>query len=364
MKVFLIFLASVSAAPTSDKCCSEKKVGAVLYKLDASDMDTETAKYGCKDGCVYTADEDPVDKFCFKDGGMPVTCLDGEEKFHWCYEGDCGPKFWGTEFEACNGMKQSPIDIKSEGATPTPPPAPLDFGNYDKIRAEHWVASNSEEHYGTQDSKGNRLEAGTLKNNGHTAQLDVISTLPGDVGILSGGHLTADYQILQLHFHWGSDDSKGSEHTLDGKMYPLELHIVHKKVGEPNFLEVEGGLAVTGFFFEVDANDNPAIEPLVSVLEKIEDPDDKHDMAGSEFMITDLIAGVKDTDFSTYSGSLTTPGCMEIVNWINFLQPIKISSAQLQKFRMLKDKSDADIVDNFRPVQPLNDREVVFYAGP
>ena len=33
--------------------------------------------------------------------------------------------------------------------------------------------------------------------------------------------------------------------------FPLEMHIVHKKVGEPNFLSVEGGLAVTGFFFEV-----------------------------------------------------------------------------------------------------------------
>ena len=52
----------------------------------------------------------------------------------------------------------------------------------------------------------------------HYQQLDVIATLPGDVGILSGGHLQDDYQILQLHFHWGADDSKGSEHTLDGKM--------------------------------------------------------------------------------------------------------------------------------------------------
>ena len=49
-------------------------------------------------------------------------------------------------------------------------------------------------------------------------QLDVIATLPGDVGILSGGHLTGEYQILQLHFHWGADDTKGSEHTLDGQM--------------------------------------------------------------------------------------------------------------------------------------------------
>ena len=76
-----------------------------------------------------------------------------------------------------------------------------------------------------------------------------------------------------------------------------------------------------------------------------------------------LIADVKDTTFSTYPGSLTTPGCMQVVNWINFIKPLKISSAQLAKFRKLKDSSDADIVDNFRPPQDLNDRKVIFY-GP
>merc|ERR1711970_470732 len=90
MKFLLIFVAYVSAA--SDSCCKEKRVGDILYTLAESDMDDETSKFGCKDGCVYTADEDPVDKFCFKDGGgggggggSPITCLDGE-KFYWCYE--------------------------------------------------------------------------------------------------------------------------------------------------------------------------------------------------------------------------------------------------------------------------------------
>jgi len=362
MRVFLIFVTAVSAA--TDKCCKEKKVGEILYTLAESDMDDETAKFGCKAGCVYKADEDPVDRFCFKDGSLPVTCLDGgDHEFHWCYEGDCGAEFWGDHFPACNGESQSPIDIVT-GPAPVPPPAPLNFGNYDKIRMEQLSLTNQVENYGgIVDGKGTRLEDGTFKNNGHTAQLDVIATLPGDVGVLSGGHLEGDYQILQLHFHWGADDTKGSEHTLDGKMFPLELHIVHKKVGEPDFLSVPGGLAVTGFFFEISADDNAAIEPLVAALENVMNPDDKFDMAGSAFTIPALIADVKDTGFSTYDGSLTTPGCMEVVNWINFIQPLKISSAQLAKFRTLKDSSDADIVDNFRPVQPLNDRTVVFYSG-
>ena len=27
------------------------------------------------------------------------------------------------------------------------------------------------------------------------------------------------YQFLQLHFHWGSDSKKGSEHTIKGKRW-------------------------------------------------------------------------------------------------------------------------------------------------
>ena len=51
----------------------------------------------------------------------------------------------------------------------------------------------------------------------HPQQLDVVKTLPDDVGVLSGGPLEGEYKILQLHFHWGSDDSRGSEHTLNGE---------------------------------------------------------------------------------------------------------------------------------------------------
>ena len=40
---------------------------------------------------------------------------------------------------------------------------------------------------------------------------------------ISGGGLTGKYKAAQFHFHWGSDSSKGSEHKLDGKTYPLEV---------------------------------------------------------------------------------------------------------------------------------------------
>ena len=34
-------------------------------------------------------------------------------------------------------------------------------------------------------------------------------------------------QVWQMHAHWGSCAGHGSEHTVDGKQYDAELHIVH-----------------------------------------------------------------------------------------------------------------------------------------
>ena len=42
---------------------------------------------------------------------------------------------------------------------------------------------------------------------------------------VSGGGLPTTYYATQFHFHWGSDDSKGSEHTVDGKPYPMEVAV-------------------------------------------------------------------------------------------------------------------------------------------
>ena len=61
------------------------------------------------------------------------------------------------------------------------------------------------------------------------------------------------YQMLQLHFHWGADNSRGSEHTINGVEFPMEMHIVHKKVGltVEEALGTSDGLAVVGQMFEV-----------------------------------------------------------------------------------------------------------------
>ena len=41
--------------------------------------------------------------------------------------------------------------------------------------------------------------------------------------LIGGGDLPEDYHLAQFHFHWGSQDDRGSEHYLDGMQYPMEV---------------------------------------------------------------------------------------------------------------------------------------------
>jgi len=292
-----------------------------------------------------------------------------DDEFHWGYiPGKNGPDVWGDYYEDCNGMNQSPIDIMTTGVSPITETTPISMAKYDEVRIQ--LIGNLQEHFTTPKEEESSSDDDVLKNNGHTVQLDVVS--PGEgVGALSGGPLDGrSYTILQLHFHWGKIDSRGSEHTLNGQEYPLELHIVHTLDGEDDPLNTENGLSVTGFFFEIDDDPNPALEPIIEAIKEISEADSKLPFSNSGFRLDELIkdaapvaGGTTTYEYTTYPGSLTTPTCNEVVHWINFLTPLKISSFQLAHFRTLMDDYKKPIFDNFRPPQPLNNRPVTYYQA-
>lgn len=69
------------------------------------------------------------------------------------------------------------------------------------------------------------------------------------------GNLT-QYELLEFHVH------APSEHTIGGKSYDFELHIVHKRVYPSDYGEE---LAVVGVYFDRKEGgdyDNPFIESL------------------------------------------------------------------------------------------------------
>lgn len=43
---------------------------------------------------------------------------------------------------------------------------------------------------------------------------------------LTGGGLPGQYRAAQFHFHWGGMGRPGSEHTIDGERFPMEVREV------------------------------------------------------------------------------------------------------------------------------------------
>jgi carbonic anhydrase len=101
-----------------------------------------------------------------------------------------------------------------------------------------------------------------------------------------------------------------SEHTIGGKYYDLELHLVHTRV----YPDDEEDLAVVGIMFDRKEGgnyDNPFIESLNAkrVFEN-------NETLVEEIPLMYLTQQLSFDRFFNYKGSLTTPGCLEIVEWL------------------------------------------------
>ncbi|CAG2168537.1 unnamed protein product [Oppiella nova] len=76
--------------------------------------------------------------------------------------------------------------------------------------------------------------------------------------------------------------------------------------------------------------------------------------------IRDLVPD--DRFYMTYEGSLTMPSCSEVVTWIIINKPLFITRQQLYALRKLMqgeaELPKAPLGDNYRPIQPLNERVV------
>ena len=122
------------------------------------------------------------------------------------------------------------------------------------------------------------------------------------------------YKILQFHLH------APAEHTIDGKYYELELHIVHANA-------VTGKLAVVGIFFDHLEGGNKANDFITSL--QIGTP---NAFAPTIPLMTLMKQATENKSFYQYQGSLTTPHCDEIVTFNILKEPQHISEAQIALF--------------------------------
>ncbi|KAM9440177.1 carbonic anhydrase [Clarias gariepinus] len=252
---------------------------------------------------------------------------------HWGYGPADGPAKWVEHFPIADGPRQSPINIV---------PGQVQFDQTLKPLKFQYHASTSKD----------------ILNNGHSFQVTFLDE--DDCSILTGGPITGVYKLKQFHFHWGSSDNKGSEHTVNGVKYPCELHLVHWNTKYANFGEAvdkPDGLAVVGVFLKLGSS-NPKLQKLLDTFDTI-----KTSGQQTTFMNFDPKHLLPTSlGFWTYEGSLTTPPLHESVTWIVLKEPISVSSSQMTKFRTLLFSSAGEqprcMCDNFRPPQPLKGRTV------
>ncbi|KAM9374798.1 receptor-type tyrosine-protein phosphatase gamma [Phaethornis superciliosus] len=259
---------------------------------------------------------------------------------YWAYSGTYGPEHWVTSSEKCGGSHQSPIDIIDHQAR---------VGDeYQELQLDGFDTESSNKTW--------------MKNTGKT-----VAILLKDDYFVSGAGLPGRFKAEKVEFHWGqSNGSAGSEHSINGKRFPVEMQIYFYNPDDFDSFgtavlenRVVGAMAV---FFQVSQRDNPALDPIIHGLKGVVHHEKETFL--DPFVLRDLLPTSLGS-YYRYAGSLTTPPCSEIVEWIVFRKPVPISYHQLEAFYSIFTTEQQDHVksveylrNNFRPQQSLNNRKV------
>lgn len=191
----------------------------------------------------------------------------------WSYEGDTGPGYWAdlsSAYAACDGPKQSPINLTSTRAPEDPPSLTLSY----------------------------RADEAQVVDTGHAVQVNTTG------GTLSFGGTT--YDLQQFHVH------TPSEHTVQSVPYAGEIHLVHRAD--------DNTLAVLAIFVEEEDPPHPHLDAWSGGADTT-----------LSFNAETLLPQLRP--YYTYEGSLTTPPCSEGVRWIVLDTPMQASSEQLKTLR-------------------------------
>lgn len=235
------------------------------------------------------------------------------------------------------GSRQSPIPLDDITAIPKQLP-PLQFYNYDKLFLP------------------------VVQNSGQSVKIIFDAeddNQPQFVAYIKGGPLDDAYILKEIHFHWDS------EHTLDGRVYPLESHFIHYKKEYNSYDEAvccDKGICVLSALYRVSKCQNPVFDEISEAVEEICDDVGTPLVCDNQISCLKLLPKYKSC-FYTYEGSLTTPNYNENVIWIVLGEPGNIGRDQLKSLTNINNEACEPVKKNCRDLQTVNDREIIYTSS-
>ena len=150
-----------------------------------------------------------------------------------------------------------------------------------------------------------------------------------------------DHPLIRVDLH------APSEHSIDGRAFPMELEFVHRG-GTDGPAMIVSGLVRAG-------QKNAALEGVIRALPK--KPGATNRPSGAVFDPAVLLPG--DHIYLDYLGSLSSPPCTEGVRWCVMRSAIEASQEQLDRYAR-----DPRLAHSSRPIMPTNTRAVRIGGAP
>lgn len=147
--------------------------------------------------------------------------------------------------------------------------------------------------------------------------------------------------------------------------YALELHIVSHEQRFATFadaVKVKNGVAVLGVLFYVTDQHNAVVKNILDSFVPV------HDSPGRSHPVKEPLEPLtllpkRRQRYFRYEGSLTTPSCDEAVIWTVLKDPVPLELSQIVRFKDTKDERGEPLTHNYRLVQRLNSRPLIYVQG-